>query len=121
MILFLIVVFNLVNTNVLSRKKELGILEAIGLTLRQEKRLLQFESFYIVAVSSIIGMAIGYPAGYIAFFLFKKQADYAIYYFPIIESLLLVAVLWFLQWFIVNKCSDLLEKQSVVEKIRYKE
>ena len=124
MILFLIVVFNLVNTtftNVLSRKKELGILEAIGLTLRQQKRLLQFESFYIVAISSIIGMAIGYPAGYIAFFLFKKQADYAIYYFPIIESLLLAAVLWFLQWFIVNRCSDLLEKQSVVEKIRYKE
>lgn len=124
MILFLIVVFNLVNTtftNVLSRKKELGILEAIGLTLRQEKRLLQFESFYIVAISSIIGMAIGYPAGYIAFFLFKKQADYAIYYFPIIESLLLAAVLWFLQWFIVNRCSDLLEKQSVVEKTRYKE
>lgn len=124
MILFLIVVFNLVNTtftNVLSRKKELGILEAIGLTLRQQKRLLQFESFYIVAISSIIGMAIGYPAGYIAFFLFKKQADYAIYYFPIIESLLLAAVLWFLQWFIVNRCSDLLEKQSVVEKTRYKE
>ena len=124
MILFLIVVFNLVNTtftNVLSRKKELGILEAIGLTLRQQKRLLQFESFYIVAVSSIIGMAIGYPAGYIAFLMFKKQADYAIYYFPIIESLLLAAVLWFLQWFIVNRCSDLLEKQSVVEKTRYKE
>lgn len=124
MILFLIVVFNLVNTtftNVLSRKKELGILEAIGLTLRQEKRLLQFESFYIVAVSSIIGMAIGYPAGYIAFLLFKKQADYAVYYFPVMESLLLAAVLWFLQWFIVNRCSDLLEKQSVVEKIRYKE
>lgn len=124
MILFLIVVFNLVNTtftNVLSRKKELGILEATGLTLRQEKRLLQFESFYIVAVSSIIGMAIGYPAGYIAFLLFKKQADYAVYYFPIMESLLLAAVLWFLQWFIVNRCSDLLEKQSVVEKIRYKE
>ena len=124
MILFLIVVFNLVNTtftNVLSRKKELGILEATGLTLRQEKRLLQFESFYIVAVSSIIGMAIGYPAGYIAFLLFKKQADYAVYYFPVMESLLLAAVLWFLQWFIVNRCSDLLEKQSVVEKIRYKE
>lgn len=124
MILFLIVVFNLVNTtftNVLSRKKELGILEAIGLTLRQEKRLLQFESFYIVAVSSIIGMAIGYPAGFIAFLLFKKQADYAVYYFPVMESLLLAAVLWFLQWFIVNRCSDLLEKQSVVEKIRYKE
>lgn len=124
MILFLIVVFNLVNTtftNVLSRKKELGILEAIGLTLRQEKRLLQFESFYIVAVSSIIGMAIGYPAGYIAFLLFKKQADYAVYYFPIMEGLLLAAVLWFLQWFIVNRCSDLLEKQSVIEKIRYKE
>ena len=124
MILFLIVVFNLVNTtftNVLSRKKELGILEAIGLTLRQEKRLLQFESFYIVAVSSIIGMAIGYPAGYIAFLMFKKQADYAVYYFPIMESLLLAAVLWFLQWFIANRCSDLLEKQSAVEKIRYKE
>ena len=124
MILFLIVVFNLVNTtftNVLSRKKELGILEAIGLTLRQQKRLLQFESFYIVAVSSIIGMAIGYPAGFIAFLLFKKQADYAVYYFPVMESLLLAAVLWFLQWFIVNRCSDLLEKQSVVEKTRYKE
>jgi putative ABC transport system permease protein len=124
LVLFLIVVFNLVNTtftNVLSRKKELGILEAIGLTLRQEKRLLQFESFYIVAVSSLIGMVIGYPVGYIAFLLFKKQADYAVYYFPIMENLLLAALLWLLQWFIVNRCSGLLEKQSVVEKIRYKE
>ena len=124
MILFLIVVFNLVNTtftNVLSRKRELGILEAIGLTLQQERRLLQLESFCIVAVSSTMGMAIGYPAGYIAFLLFKKQADYAVYHFPVMESLLLAAVLWFLQWFIVNRCSDLLEKQSAVEKIRYKE
>ena len=124
MILFLIVVFNLVNTtftNVLSRKRELGILEAIGLTLQQERRLLQSESFYIVAVSTVIGMAIGYPAGYIAFLLFKKQAEYVVYHFPIMESLLLAAVLWFLQWFIVNRCSELLEKQSAVEKIRYEE
>jgi len=124
LILFLIVVFNLVNTtftNILSRKKELGILEAIGLTVQQEKRLLQFESFYIVAVSSIIGMAIGYPAGYIAFLLFKKQADYAVCYFPIMESLLLAAVMCLLQWIIVSRCSNLLEKQPVVEKIRYKE
>lgn len=124
LILFLIVVFNLVNTtftNILSRKKELGILEAIGLTVQQEKRLLQFESFYIVAVSSVIGMAIGYPAGYIAFLLFKKQADYAVYYFPVMESLLLAAVLCLLQWIIVNRCSGLMGKQSVVEKIRYKE
>lgn len=99
----------------------MGILEAIGLTLRQEKKLLQFESFYIVAVSSLIGVVIGYPVGYIAFLLFKKQADYAVYHFPIMESLLLAAVLWLLQCFIVNRCSSLLEKQSVVEKIRYKE
>ncbi len=124
LILFLIVVFNLVNTtftNILSRKKELGILEAIGLTLQQEKRLLHFESFYIVAVSSMIGMATGYPAGYIAFLLFKIQADYAVYYFPIMEGLLLLAVLWILQWILVNRCSDLLERQSAVEKIRYEE
>ncbi len=124
LILFLIVVFNLVNTtftNILSRKKELGILEAIGLTLQQEKRLLHFESFYIVAVSSMIGMATGYPVGYIAFLLFKIQADYAVYYFPIMEGLLLLAVLWILQWILVNRCSDLLERQSAVEKIRYEE
>lgn len=48
MILFLIVVFNLVNTtftNVLSRKKELGILEATGLTLRQEKDCYNLKAF----------------------------------------------------------------------------
>lgn len=123
-ILFLIVVFNLVNTtftNVLSRKRELGILEAIGLTVRQEKKLLLLENFYIVGISSIIGMIIGYPAGYIAFLLLKREANYALYHFPILESLMLLAVLYFLQIMITHRCSILLMRQSVVEKIKYKE
>lgn len=124
LILFLIVIFNLVNTtftNILSRKKELGILEAIGLTAQQENRLLQLENLYIVGVSCVIGMIIGYPVGYIVFLMFRRQANYAVYYFPITESILLVAVLCLVQLMITNRCSNLLAKQSVVEKIKYKE
>ncbi len=124
LILFIIVTFNLVNTtftNILSRKRELGILEAIGLTAQQENKLLQLENLYIVGVSSVIGMVIGYPVGYIVFLMFKRQASYVVYYFPITESLLLVSVLCLVQLMITNRCKNLLAKQSVVEKIKYKE
>lgn len=124
LILGLIVIFNSINTtltNMLSRKKELGVLEAIGLTSKQEKRLLLTENLLTICISSVIGMGIGFPLGYIGFLIFKKQANYAIYHLPIVESFL-VAVLFFLgQMIITKKCNDIMNKQSVIEKIRYKE
>lgn len=110
LILGLIVIFNSINTtltNMLSRKKELGVLEAIGLTSKQEKRLLLTENLLTICISSVIGMGIGFPLGYIGFLIFKKQANYAIYHLPIVESFL-VAVLFFLGQMIITKSVTIL-------------
>lgn len=123
-ILALIVIFNSINTtltNILSRKKELGILEAIGLTPKQEKRLLLLENLLTICISSVIGMGIGFPLGYIGFLIFKKQANYAIYHLPIVESLLVTVVFFLGQIIITRKCNDIMNKQTVIEKIKYKE
>jgi putative ABC transport system permease protein len=63
----LIALFGIVNTlglSVLERKRELGLLRAVGMSRRQVKRMIRWESVIIAILGAVLGIAIGFLFGW---------------------------------------------------------
>ena len=63
----IIAVFGIVNTmglSVLERKRELGLLRAVGMSRKQVKRMIRWESVIIAILGAVLGIAIGFLFGW---------------------------------------------------------
>ena len=90
-ILLLVGVMNFVNTmvvNVNTRRYELAILESIGMTKRQIKRMLFMEGFYYWGVSLSLAVTIGTAIFILLYMIFSKVAYYAVFSYPFIPLVL---------------------------------
>lgn len=124
-IIVLIGILNLINTtitSIFSRKKEFGMLQAIGLSSNQLTTMLQLEGIYYAVISIAITMTLGTSLGYLCFRLFKNGgANYAEYKSPIIPLLLFSLVLMVLEILLAFVTQKLLRKESIVDRIKYSE
>lgn len=78
---------NMMSESIQNRSKEFAILESIGMTRKQIKKMIVFESLGYSILSIVIALIIGLPASYLVFTNFNI---YRIpYVFPVIKSLLL--------------------------------
>lgn len=90
-ILLLVGVMNFVNTmvvNVNTRRNELAVLESIGMTKRQIKRMLFMEGFYYWGVSLSLAVTIGTAIFILLYMIFSKVAYYAVFSYPFIPLVL---------------------------------
>ncbi|MGX4600360.1 ABC transporter permease [Faecalimicrobium sp. JNUCC 81] len=124
-IIGLISLVNLINTmitSIISRKKEIGILQAIGMSDKQLLKMLKLEDvFYTIStlISSLIfGSAIGY-LGYKV--MYNTGAEYMIYKFPIIPAVIVVVVMILVQFAIGYVINKIFDKESLIDRIRYSE
>lgn len=86
-ILILIALINFINvmlTGVYTRKNELAVMESIGMTKRQVKKMLTFEGLYYAIISGIIVMTAGNGILYIFARVMPKIADYAVFHYPFV-------------------------------------
>ena len=82
--------FGIVNTLVLTifeRTRELGMLRAIGMTRRQVRRMIRYES----VITALIGAVIGIVLGIVLSVLLIVRVDFLVLAWPI-TSLLIFAV-----------------------------
>lgn len=120
-ILLLVGVMNFVNTMVVSvstRRHELAILESVGMTKRQIKRMLSMEGCCYWGVSLFLVATVGSAIYIVLYVIFNRLASYAVFTYPSIP-LVLVAGLVLLICFIVpiwTYKSDI--KLPVVERLR---
>ena len=78
---------NMVSESIQNRSKEFAILESIGMTRKQIKKMIVFESLGYSIFSIVIALIIGLPANYL---VFTNFSIYRIpYVFPVIKTLLL--------------------------------
>ena len=78
---------NMMSESIQNRSKEFAILESIGMTRKQIKKMIVFESLGYSAFSIVVALIIGLPAGYLVFTNFNiYEIPYA---FPVIKTLLL--------------------------------
>lgn len=115
---------NMANTmimNVITRKREFGILQAVGMSNRQLGKMLQLEGIFFTLGSIMIALIIGLPAGYGVFLCAKQTGFFGIstYYFPAAEALIMVSVLLAMQLILSFVLSRNAKKESVIDRIRY--
>lgn len=124
-IIALIGILNLINTmitSILTRKREYGMLQAVGLSNKQLRQMLQIEGMYYAGISSLLSVIFGTGLGYFCFKLFKKAgADYAEYEFPLISILAVIVVFILLEILITYLIEGRLKKESIIDRIRYSE
>lgn len=106
-------------TNIISRRRELAVLESIGLTRKSVNSLINKESLYYILISGGLGMIIGIPLSYLLFTLFKKEATYAQYTLPIIPILIIILIMLMLQWICVKITHNKISKGSIIDNVRF--
>lgn len=120
-ILILIGILNFINvmiTGVNVRLRELAIMESIGMTKKQIKKMLTCEGLYYAGIIAIFIATIGMAIIYAIAELTKKIADYAEFVFPTVTLTILIAFVFavcLITPAIVFKQSS---KSSVIDRIR---
>ena len=120
----MITFMNMANTmilNVITRKRELGVLQAVGMTNQQLNKMLRNEGLLFTLGSIVISLVVGIPAGY-GLFLYGKKAGltgFDVYHFPGTEILVMISVLAILQIGLSFMLSRNVKKESLIDRIRY--
>ncbi|MDV9856968.1 FtsX-like permease family protein [Clostridioides difficile] len=116
---------NLVNTmitSIVTRKKELGMLQAIGLTNKQLVKMLNSEAMYYTSGMMIGSILFGGILGYIAVILLKKTGlSYATYSLPIVPILLMIVCILIAQFITTYLIGRSFNKESLIDRVRYSE
>lgn len=112
---------NTIITGVVTRKRELGVLQAVGMTNRQLNLMLQLEGILFTAGTVAVSLAVGSPMGYALFRYAKETHVYGIneYHFPGLEIGIMILVILLLQCLLSFLLSRNLRKESLVERISY--
>lgn len=116
---------NLINTmitSIITRKKELGILQAIGLSDKQLIRMLQIEGAFYTTVTLVVTLTLGNVIGYGAFLAFKNSgASYASYNYPLNQTIIMIVSVVLVQILITYLVTNNFKKDSLIDRIRYSE
>ncbi|MCM1106639.1 MAG: FtsX-like permease family protein [Blautia sp.] len=125
-ILAVISVMNLINTMINSvhvRKKELGMLQAIGMSDRQLLRMLRQEGLFYILGTLVISVGLGSLLGYPVFLYAKASGFFEIrsYHYPWEASLIVTAVLLLLQMLLASFLARSVRKDSLIDRIRFSE
>lgn len=119
-ILLILGIFNFINIIIMTintKKKELAMLEAIGMTKKQLYQLLSYEGIIYFVITFILLSLIGIPLSRIFVSLFQ----HTLYYFKYQFSYLLYAIInliLFLICYITPKLYYQFSKQSITEKLK---
>lgn len=114
---------NLINTmitSIVTRKKELAILQAIGLSGKQLVNMLAGEGFVFTAGTLLISLTLGNLAGCLLFRWAKDSHFMSVsrYHYPLRESIGLAVVLLGGQILITRFMRKNVEKESLIDRIR---
>ena len=121
LILILIGILNFINimiTGVNVRLKELAVMESIGMTKKQIKKMLTFEGLYYAVITIGLILTVGMAIVYGVSQMTMQIADYAVFKFPTVQLIVLtlvISLVCLLTPAIVFKASS---KKSVTERIR---
>lgn len=123
-ILAVISVMNLINTMINSvqvRRKELGILQAIGMSDFQLMKMLQMEGLFYTAGTLLLAVGGGSLAGYPVFLYAKSNGMFNIsnYHYPIVAALVVSVVLLLVQIVLALCIGKSVKRESLIERIRF--
>lgn len=125
-ILAAISIMNLINTMINSvhvRKKELGMMQAIGMSDRQLMKMLQLEGIFYTVGTLIISIGVGSLAGYPLFLYAKRTGmfDISTYHYPVTAAIIIILTLFVIQMLLAIFIAKSVRKDSLIERISFSE
>ena len=123
-ILSAICIMNMINTMIHSvhvRKKEIGMLQAVGMSDTQLLKMLQLEGLFYTAGTLIVAVGGGSLAGYPVFLWAREHGMFSIrnYHYPLGATLIMVALLVLVQIIMVFVIGKSVKKESLIDRIRF--
>ena len=105
-------------TSVYGRRQELAMMESVGMTKRQVRKLLLFEGMYYAAVESLMILTMGgglvYGIGKYTMYV----ADYGVLCYPYKTVIVLLVLVWLLCLCVPVFVYQSISKESITERIR---
>lgn len=124
LILALIGILNFVNimyTGVVARKLEFAVMESIGMTSKQMRKVLLFEGAGYAIISTLLISTIGTLLSYGAYSLFSQEATYAVFSFPTIPLSIAIVLVFAVCLSVPLIAYRQIKKDSIVERLRQME
>lgn len=123
-ILGVISVMNLVNTMINSvhvRKRELGILQAIGMSDIQLMKMLQMEGLFYTVCTLFLTVGAGSLIGYPVFLYAKANQLFAItdYHYPAVAAVAVSLLLVAIQGILAVCIGKSVRRESLIERVRF--
>lgn len=110
---------NTLITNIVTRKKELAMLESIGMSKGQLRRMLLSESLFLVLVTVGVTMTAGTACGYVlSHMLYNMGVFYMAFRFPAVLALAYAGVLIFVPLVITFVSMHGFSREALVERLR---
>lgn len=120
-ILAFIGILNFINTmytGVRVRKLEFAVMESIGMTRKQLRKMLVLEGTGYAVISTVLVTTLGSLISYGAFKLFSMEATYAIYTFPLLPFIIAVILVFAVCLTVPLIAYNMTNKLSIVERLR---
>lgn len=121
LIILLIGIMNFINTMItgfITRKKEFAIMESLGLTKRQLRKMLFIESFYYWLIITGVLVTVGTASVYIVSIIIKNKLVYFEFNYPWLVLLVILLVQFIVCLTISSVMSLRNSKQDVADQLR---
>lgn len=120
-VLILIGVINFINvmfTGVFARRGELAVMESVGMTKKQIRKMLIYEGAYYAGITILLLFTLGSGIIYLIAHMACQIADYAVFYYPIGWMGILSAIILVICMSVPAVVYHAFAKESVTERLR---
>ncbi|MGL5756282.1 MAG: ABC transporter permease [Paraclostridium sp.] len=115
-------VLNFINTmitSIISRRQEFAMIEAVGMTKKQLKKMLILEGLYYGIIITCINLTLGSLGTFIGFNIMKLR--YSVYTYPVGALILCIVAVFLISLIVPLIVYKQVSKDSIVERIRVTE
>lgn len=126
LVLAIVGIMNLINTtidSILSRKKELGVMQAIGMSNQQMKKMLRTEGFVYAGGIILLAGGLGSILGYLVYLYAESHSlmQIKVYQYPLIQVLLMIFLVVIVQLVLTYATTTIVNKETVIKRIQASE
>ena len=105
-------------TNIEARKHELYVMERIGMTKKQCRRMLQMEGLWYALISLALCLTFGNVVLFLVYQAFVGMVKYAVFSYPVWMLFIIIVVLTAFCWLVPLPFVNRMMKKSTVERLR---
>ena len=109
---------NLMMTGIFSRKYEFAVMQSIGVTNKQMRKLITVEGLYYAVMTTALILTVGNVFVYIVTRLMPAVADFAVFKYPLLPLILLLSCIFVICIAVPFTVYRLSSKATITERLR---